>query len=215
VAAETRKNSNLFSIDYESITSILEDSNKNLMSQCDELLKDYSQLPKTLSEKSQTDEAISFAQKLRDIAKEVRTARLADGKPFRDAVGRVKSFFDQLEKPLKEALDDITERLTSSAHSQILETDMTPSPESETLGVDYEGRPVVSGTRPDSNAASFQTGTIELEWSIESFDRSNLDLEQLRGYLTDNAIMAACRKHLADHGANKIAGIRYREVAKT
>ena len=55
---------------------------------------------------------------------------------------------------------------------------------------------------------------IELVCSVKAFDRATLELEQLRNYLTEVSLLSACRKHLREHGSEKIMGVWYEEVAQ-
>ena len=55
---------------------------------------------------------------------------------------------------------------------------------------------------------------LTIAWAVESFDRAKLDLEKLRQYLTDACLLAACGRHLNDHGPDKISGVAYHKVAK-
>ena len=53
-------------------------------------------------------------------------------------------------------------------------------------------------------------GLLLARW--EGFDRPLLDLEALRPFLTESALLTACSRHLAAHGPNRLAGVDYREV---
>jgi hypothetical protein len=52
-----------------------------------------------------------------------------------------------------------------------------------------------------------------MRWEVDGVDRAALDLEPLRFYLTDAALLAACRKHLEENGPHSLPGASYREVA--
>ena len=137
----------------------------------------------------------------------------------------VKAFFEQVENPLKSALDAMMEKLTAAARRKQAQAETLPGrsgpgeageageAEADVVGIDVSGNPVVTSEsvqpqRPEPGPE------IRLVWSVERFERSQLDLEALRPYLTDHAIMMACQKHLAEHGPHTLAGAFYCETAR-
>ena len=200
--------SNLFAIDHDAIRSTLADANAPLLQRRDNLLAASSRAPEQLETDEDVDRARRFAKQLDEAIREARKARLSDGRPFRDASAAVKSFFDEIEKPLQSALQTVLNRLTDAAHHSRLKQGETPQSAPPTpVGINISGEAIVTTALPRSPQ-------IKLFWSIEGFDRATLDLEALRNYLTEASILAACRKHLADRGPQKLSGVVYHEVAQ-
>ncbi len=210
--ARTR-DSNLFAIDYDAISATLADANAPLLRRRDDLLAASARVPEQLDTDEDVDRARRFAGQLDETIREARKARLSDGRPFRDASATVKSFFDEIDKPLQNASRTILKRLTDAAHRVRPTPGETPvQAPPAAIGIDISGEAIVT-TAPQPSPHPLHP-EIKLAWSIEDFDRATLDLEALRDYLTEAAILAACRKHLADHGPQKLSGAVYREVAQ-
>lgn len=207
--------SNLFAIDHEAIRKTLAEANKSLLKRCDDLLAAFSRVPEDLNSDENIQRAKLFARQLNEAAREARDARLSDGRPFRDATSTVKAFFDEIENPLQSASQSIVNRLTAAAQESRRTQSAPPLPEPPApLGIDSAGEVVVTSSAQSSSTSPDYGSEIPLVWAVQSFDRSVLDLEALRDYLTDASILAACRKHLAIHGPHKIDGVKYEEVAE-
>jgi hypothetical protein len=209
-----RPGRNLFAIDYASIDSTLTEANRILLDRRDVLMTDFGLLPESLQTTPDIDVAQDFAKKINELLDEAKRARLDDGRPFTEASKTVKGFFDRIDGPLKAILAELTSRITDAAKRQqrlaALEAannaTVSPAPAAITA---YTGKPIAT-------VVSIQSGTPSvpaLEWVVEDFDRQNLDLDALRPYLTDAAILAACRKHLEAHGPNKLRGVMYDQRA--
>ncbi len=76
------------------------------------------------------------------------------------------------------------------------------------------GVAIVSAHPGHAAEPPLEEAQVELVWSVEGFDRETLDLEALRSYLTETAILLACRRHLADHGPHSLPGASYRQIAQ-
>ena len=206
--------SNLFAIDYDAIETTLRDANERLIKRGADLLAAFSRMPDSLASDEDVTSARRFAGQLDEATKEARRARLSDGRPFKDATATVKAFFDGIEKPIKEALEVVLKRLTDAAHRSRPGPDDIPVSAPAPVGIDISGETIVTAKSYQSPQLTPPHEEIQLAWSIEGFDRAKLDLEALRNYLTDAAILAACRKHLAGHGPHKLLGVSYCEVAQ-
>jgi hypothetical protein len=207
--------SNLFAIDHDAIKSTLADANAPLLKRRDDLLAACSRAPERLESDEDVTRARRFAGQLDEAIEEARKARLSDGRPFRDASATVKSFFDEIEKPLQSASRTILKRLTDTAHRGRRYQAEPPMPEPPTaVGIDVSGEAIVTSMPQQTTHSADAHPEIRLVWSIQGFDRSTLNLEALRDFLTDASILAACRKHLAVHGPHKLQGVEYEEVAQ-
>ena len=207
----TKSDSNLFAMDFDAIETTLRDANESLVDRSSELLAALSRMPASLETEEDIGRANLFSRQFDEAIREARRERLADGRPFKDATATVKRFFDEIEAPLKAGLKSVLHRLTEAARGSPPAAESAM--ESESVGIDVSGETIVSvksgqSPRPAAHAE------IQLVWSVESFDREKLDMEVLRRYLTDAVLLAACRKHLADHGPQKLAGVSYQKVAR-
>lgn len=209
------RDSNLFAMDHDAIRATLADANLPLLRRRDDLLAAASRVPALLESDEDIDRGRRFAGQLDEAIRDARAARLADGRPFRDASGTVKRFFDDVEEPLRSASRTILKRLTDAAHRGRTVQAETPVAAPPTpVGVDVSGAPVATTVAHRAARSVAPHQEIKLVWSIEGFDRATLDLAALRDYLTEASILAACRKHLADRGPQRLAGVVYREVAQ-
>jgi len=215
MARSRRSNSNLFAFDYEVIRTTLTDANEQLLTRRASLLDEFSKAPEMIMSQDDIHGAQKLAKQLGAAIKDARSARLSDGRPFQDAIQTVKEFFGETEKPLKDALQELRHRLTSAAHKAQTTSPASPVSEPTNMGTNVSGETIATATpHPPEEEITSQV-EISLDWEIEGFERSLLDFESLRPYLTDNAIIVACRKHLADHGPNKLVGVQYHQVARS
>jgi hypothetical protein len=204
--AKTPRGKNLFAIDHAAIESILGDANQSLLKDRDKLLRRFDTLPSRLLTSEEIQESQEFARDLDATLKEAKDARLSDGRPFSDASKIVKDFFQRVEGPLQATRDELQERITQAAlsrqgHSSTKEGEPTPVVKSR------------SGTAAISIAGT-EAVQLTLQWEVVEFNRDRLDLEALRPFLTDSALLVACNKHLKEHGANKLAGATYEQKAE-
>ncbi|MCW5714474.1 MAG: hypothetical protein KIT43_08200 [Bauldia sp.] len=227
--AKTPRGRNLFAIDQASIESTLAEANGALISGRDKLLRAFRTIPESLDTIEDIDKAKAFTKDLDDLLSEAKKARLSDGKPFTEAGKTVKDFFARIEGPLKATMDEILHRVTQAALRQqrmaaeearraaaaeaaarrgadVLPLRPPAAPEPVALVRGQSGASVITKVEPSAN--------IPLVWIVEAFDRDAIDLEALRPYLTDAAILAACKKHLDAHGPNKLAGVTYDQEAE-
>jgi hypothetical protein len=209
-----KSDSNLFAIDYDAIKTTLTDANAPLLKRRADLLAAFSRAPESLALDEDVTRARRFAGQLDKAIRDARRARLSDGRPFRDASATVKTFFAEIENPLKEALQAILKRLTDASHRSRPRPADPPVSEPTPLGIDISGKTIATAGSHQPPQSTDPHAEIPLAWSIERFDRAALDLEALRNCLTDAAILVACRRHLADHGPHALAGVVYREVAQ-
>jgi hypothetical protein len=212
MAGNYNSNSNIFAIDFDAIRNSLNDANLVLTERVNDILAALDRLPSSLETSDDIHRANKFARQIDDQISEVRRARLLDGKPFRVATTTVKSFFDEMEKPLKKGLETVLELLTETAEVNLAFEDTDSSQNPESIGIEISGETIVS-INSDQTSHHKSTTDIHLTWNVESFDRDSLDLEALRNYLTDRVILTACKKHLADHGPNQINGVEYQRIA--
>ncbi|MCC6736906.1 MAG: hypothetical protein IT534_12380 [Bauldia sp.] len=226
---KTPRGRNLFAIDQASIESTLAEANGALITGRDRLLRAFRAIPESLDTIEDIEKSQAFAQDLDDLLTEAKKARLSDGKPFTEAGKTVKEFFARIEGPLKATMDELHHRVTQAALRQrrkaaeeaarlaaaeaaarrgaeVLPLRPPPSPEPVAIVRGQGGASVITKVEPSAN--------IPLVWVVDGFDRDAIDLEALRAYLTDAAILAACKKHLEAHGPNTLPGVSYDQVAE-
>jgi hypothetical protein len=227
--ARTPRGRNLFAIDQASIESTLAEANGALITGRDKLLRAFRTIPESLDTIEDIDRAQAFAKDLDDLLTEAKKARLSDGKPFTEAGKTVKDFFARIEGPLKATMDELHQRVTQAARRQqrkaaeeaahvaaaeaaarrsadVLPLRPPAAPEPVAIVRGQGGASVITKVEPSAS--------IPLVWIVDGFDRDAIDLEALRPHLTDAAILAACRKHLAAHGPNALLGVTYDQVAE-
>lgn len=200
--------SNLFAIDHEAILAVLKDANWKLLQRRDELLAALQRMPEKLQQSDQIERASVFMTQLQNAVSECRDARLSDGRPFTMASATVKSFFDDIDGPLRTALRSVKKSLTAAA-LKIRALDGGKS--SQPIGIDSRGNEIVTAAIQPLPPRQ-PGGGIRLEWAVLGFERETLDLGALRPFLTDSAIMAACKKHLAANGPHRLSGVEYAEA---
>lgn len=210
----TKKGSNLFALDHDAILDTVRDANAALLARTVSLAEAFDRMPVTLDTDDLVERARGFRAQIEAAARDLRLARLEDGRPFRDADATVKGFFAEPEQRMARIEREVRNRLTAVA----LRARPPPSndaPQSIALGTTFDGRAVAQATPAPlpAHEAPAAASAIRLRWEIAHVDRATLDLEALRMFLTSAALEAACRKHLDENGPNTLPGVTYREVA--
>jgi len=201
--------SKFFSINLDEIALFLKEENSGLLKRRDDLLLAYSRVPNPLPSNEVAEKALLFLGQLTRILANARTARLSQGQGFRDAERFIEKFFKEIEVPIKQVVKDIQERLTTFMEEiQIQNPSDEPSPATEIVTSVPGNKSIISVNSLSSNVLR-----VPLVWQINGFDRPSLDLEEIRPYLANSAILKACEKHLAAHGPNRIKGGAYKRVA--
>lgn len=211
--------SNLFAIDIDAVLRAIADANAGIVDRHHELMNKLHQVPPHLESDDEIERAKRFAEQLKEDANRCRSARLTDTKPLNLLVKRVEAFFKILEKQASAAREDIMTALSdvgrrratfARAASPLLE----PSPTPETVMINREtGEVLAAATLPGVPRAPNSTTIIPLSWHIENVDRSMVDLEALRPFLTDAALLIAARAHLKAKGPHTLPGATYVEKA--
>lgn len=201
--------SNLFAINHDVIRSVLEEANQKLLRRRDELLAALQRAPEVLTTPADIEKTQLFLHQLGKAISETREARLSDGRPLRAAALTVRKFFVEIEEPLKLASQAVKDRLTRAA---LKSRPLVPNATFPPIAVDFQGEVVISAEHAPVEPIG-QPLEIQLDWCVESVDLASVDLESLRHYFTEASVLAACRKHLAANGPNKIAGVSYKEIA--
>ena len=214
-SANRGKGSNLFSLEHDAIRAILAEANAGLLARAESLAGALDRMPAVLDSDELVERARRFRAQAAAAAEELRQARLNDGKPFRDADGVVKAFFIDAEARMAGIEREVRRRLTEAAlrAEPPAEPPRAPGPPASAAGA--------CGTLPEEadapNAAAPSAvqaaAAIPLRWEVAGFDRARLDVEALRIFLTDAALLAACRKHLEENGPHRLDGATYRQVA--
>ena len=206
------KDSNLFKIDFDQIGSVLADANTSLTRQINETLQRADDLPPAIEKASDAKKFENIIREIQTLISEVARARLADGRPFTEAVKEVKKWFSKPEKILKKKEIFISNCLREFVvQNQIIShtSEIDDVGAESALGVSVSGDPIV--TIGEVNHEGLDETPIDavLEWEVQSFDRSLLSLEDLREFFTESSINLALKKHLARKGPNLLEGVKY------
>tara|TARA_B100001121_G_C18618479_1_gene588107 strand:- start:446 stop:1081 length:636 start_codon:yes stop_codon:yes gene_type:complete len=206
------RNSQLFNLDLESIKKTVLDANIQLFDIRDQLLSRFGALPQSLDTNDDEVECLKLVEEIEDILKDSKKTRLKDGKPFRQAAGEIKNVFDDVDDPLKFALQNLRHRLTKRAF------DTKDNPLTDAEYQDNENiinlDDFATTDRGESIVkSSFASPNISLSWKIADFDINTINLEELRHYFSETAVVAALKKHLKDHGPHKVNGVKYEQSA--
>ena len=68
-------------------------------------------------------------------------------------------------------------------------------------------------TETDNEETTNLRKEVPVIWSIADFNREEIDIDEIKIYLTDFAIQKAIEKHLQVHGPNKLLGVSYEKNA--
>lgn len=211
--------SNLFAVDFDAIVIAIQEANAPLVKRCQDLIDAGSRFPNYLCNEDEIKRAHKFARLLDMQIKECSRARLNDTKPFKEVTKRIEAFFKKFEDGLKNLQGEVLDALSIAARRATVEkqrpslTDsgMDPNagaaerPTAQTIIVNTQTGQVSASALPLEKA----TEIVPTSWQIESISRAEIDLEALRPFLTENALLQAANKHLAAHGPHTLRGANY------
>lgn len=180
--------SNLFSINLDEIENIITDANIELLKQFEILQNKFIAIPKQISNQNENKEAKKIITELKGIMSDFKKARLEDGRPFTEATKIIKNWFNIRENELKTNLNELNKKVSDF----LLDIDETETDNEETTNLRKE---------------------VPVIWSIADFNREEIDIDEIKIYLTDFAIQKAIEKHLQVHGPNKLLGVSYEKKA--
>ena len=209
--------SNLFKIDFDAIERVLADANAQLIDRVKYTIRKIESLPSEAHTKADIENVKIVLGEIRQLSKDVRKARLSDGRPFSEATKRVKKWFaswettlSSIDATLSQNLEEAAKRASSSISKGVT---TEGAKDFEPIGVSIEGELVVQATS-DPGPEPEEPPLVPLSWQPVAFDRHLIGLEELRPFLTDNAIMMAIRKHMEVNGPNTLKGVTYERKLK-
>jgi hypothetical protein len=208
--------SNLFAIDIDAVIRAIAEANAGLVDRHQRLMDALLRVPPHLETDDDIERAKRFVEQLEEDASRCRAARLADTQPLTLLVKRVEAFFKVMEKQanaaraeVMAALSDAGRRRAALVHASCPPIRPTTTP--ETVIMNSRTGEVLAAVTPPAPPQS--AAAIPLTWSIEAVDREKLDLEALRPFLTDAALLSAARAHLKANGPHSLPGVTYVEQA--
>ncbi len=205
MADRQTRGSNLYSIDFDALHSVLAEANAHLARKQEKLL---AEINRTSLAQVPQDASIMLARKLKAAIRELREARLSDGAPFRRANEVIKAYFAELDRPLAKALESLQRHLSRGFDPQG-QAQANPGG-AMTIAVTRDGEPIIEAR---AGPASPGPAQIPSKWEVRSVDRNIVDLEELRALFTDRELRLACNRHLARHGPHGLGGVTYARLA--
>lgn len=209
--------SNLFAIDIDAALRAITEANAGLVRRHGDLMDSVGRFPPQIEDAATLRKAKDFAALLDKHRAAWRQARLDDTKPFRAALRRIEAFFKDFEDETRDALKIVLGALTQAAQqSQFAQARDWPG---EGHRIDPAGAPVVTLAGTGEPIGTTQPGAtvpgaaIATRWEVETLDRSTVDLEALRPFLSDHALIAAARHFLETHGPAPLRGVSFVRVA--
>ena len=209
----SQRGSNLFAIDLATIERILGEANSKLIDKVENHLEGGRRLYTDGVSEENIEDFNSFFSTTKEIKKEVRSARLSDGRPFTAAQKVVKNWFSKPESKLKKAEDTLREKLNEYLKDKAqrsAETRKNPIP-AEPIGTTYDGISIVSGQSPEPSQEGFELST---EWVVEDFNLAELNLNLLKDFFTETEIKRALKRQMQRIGPNKMQGVSYAQNVK-
>lgn len=230
-----KQKSNIFSIDFDNIESILEDANAILIENSEQIILKASAYPNDIYDNAKAEELKIFLQQLRSQAKDLAQARLSDGRSFSEATKVIKAWFGKVEDRLKiadkrisQVLSSYTSKLYAQAEQVRLRNEeiqrlltKEDQKKNQLIDQDINNKLTFSEDAPNLILKNELEENIEvlpeipnvaMVWQIKDFDIKQLDLEKLRNYLTPFAINNAINNHIKSNGPHQITGVEYELV---
>jgi hypothetical protein len=194
--------SNLFAIDLDASLRAVAEANADLVAHHGRVMDARSRVPGMLATEHDIDNAKRFVETLKSVAERCRRTRLEDTKPLRSLVQKVESFFKTMEAEAAQARTDVKLLLTEAARRK------SAVASSVVIHSGRSGEVLATvASKPSTSAA------IPTAWEVVGLNRASVDLETLRPYLTDAALMTAAKAHLKANGPHRLSGASYAEQA--
>ncbi len=206
---------NIFAIDFDAVVQTIKDANDDLSNRHNELLAACNRMPTTLQSNDEIRKAKKFAEQLKQHQSACRSTRLGDTKPLRALVKRVEKFFKEMEDDAKTMQDTVINKLSEKALSTSFSSQENREDHlgSKSFLVDSRSGEILGSAALATSDRSSEPEDILTSWEIDTINRETIDLDALRDYLSDSAILNAARKHLKANGPMKLRGASYKQVA--
>lgn len=211
---------NLFALDLDATLCVLAEANLDLAHQFGRLRDQGARLPPALATDDEVGRAREVTRAAASFHARCRAARLEDTRPLRTFAAKVDEFFKDMETEAARARDHALALLTEAgrqghrAAMSSLQTAAT-APDAAAVGPTRAGAAatacVLSAVAAPSPSAA---ASIPMAWEVGAVDRARIDLEALRPFLTDAALLAAARAHLKAHGPHALPGAAYADRAQ-
>lgn len=206
MVSDPERGNNLFSVDLEAIERLLAEANQSLREKVARHLADAREMARRGADAP--DMALMLRRTIA-LRKEVAQARLADGRSFSNASKAIKGWFAYMGE------DDLAraEAFWRGRLEGVVNGDAPGAPPAEVDSVieAWDGNDIVMGCQP---ADPPDLAGLQPYWQVADYDISKMDLNQLKGFLTDHGLRTALRKHLAACGHGKLTGVTYRQGLK-
>ena len=210
--------SNLFAIDFDAVLRVIADSNAGLVDRHSQLMKALERMPAVLDGQEDIDRATRFARQLQDNTKRCRGARLSDTKPLTHLLKQVEQFFKVMEKQSESARAHVVDKIGEAIRRhRSRRDDRAHQPDSAPHSVGMIIDPTTGEVFGEAAAARAEapasSHAVRMAWHVDGVSREEIDLEALRPYLTEVALLNAARHHLKHHGPHALKGASYAEKA--
>jgi len=210
--------SNLFAIDIDAVIQAITEANAALVDRHNRLMDARDRVPPHLETDDDVERAKRFAEQLRDDARRCRAARLADTKPLNLLLKRVEAFFKTMEKQANTACEDMMTALSDAGRRRAAQARASSQPVGPTAApapvmINRETGEVLAVAMPSATQRTAPDTAILLTWHVDTVDRATVDLEALRPFLTEAALLTAARAHLKVNGPRTLPGATYVEKA--
>lgn len=209
---------NLFAIDIEAVLRAVEDANKPIVDRHNALMGALDRVPVRLVTEGEINRAKRFAGQLEGANKNCRRVRLEDTKPIRELLKKVEGFFKKMEKEAADARKVVLDKLSDAGRR--LNTPVQRDPEqdqetnaNETIITNPQTGEVYGTASSRISPLMSDEDLIPLTWRVSQVDRDNVDLEALRPFISESAILNAARAHMREHGPNVLRGVTYTQEA--
>jgi len=179
--------SNLFAIDFDAVLRVIAETNAGLVDRHARLMEAPERMPEVL-----------------------------DSPALSQLLKQVEQFFKVMEKQSDHARELVVTRIGEALRRRgdHGDRDAPPSdapPPSAPMIID-PGTGEVLGEASVPRADGTASGdAVRMVWHVEGVSREDVDLEALRPYLTDTALLNAARHHLKHHGPHSLKGASYAE----
>lgn len=200
---------NLFHIDLVVIEATLEEANSRLSRSVDA----YVARAKTiLADPTTTDSKLEEARRwLAEKSKEVRLARLEDGRPFRSATKLIESWFEPLEQSLKSTESAILNEANRRLRDLRASSPDDPLAISPTAIATASNGRVVGSIAADETTETAAGAVWTTQVSVVGVERDRLDLNELRDHFTERELVAAAKRLLKANPAIRLRGVKYED----
>ena len=194
-----------------------------MINEANRLIDIYSSSDLIINDESGYLDLQDTLKKVKKIKNRVRKERLNDSQGFKKGQERVNEWFERVEKPLKYLEDKIKRRFDEYVSQiEVLKKDQEELTDRGNIDESNynlgtagpNNSPIITVSKnPEELNKNKNVENIKTKYELDTFNKHDMDLNELKEYFSDYQIKISINKHLRISGPDRLKGVTYKVVA--